>query len=203
MQRYYSNIYWHFTGSPQVDWHLVERPLDIVKLRPPLDDREAAQILLRILGTRKLIASCTELLYGEKETAPFCSVTDVPFKDLPGHSQYYGRVAIGFRAPVIHESFMPVMYISRSNREFAGRMAASADHFLMNFVKMTDYAVRDAESFYREREWRHLGDFRFGPGDVAAVIVPGDRIPEVRAELDRLGYAKDLSVLSWDFVENA
>lgn len=246
MQRYYSNIYWHFTGSPEIDWHKVTRPEDIVKFKEPLGDREAAGILTQILESHRLIASCTEQITEELQTLPFCSVTDIPLKDLISHSRYYGRVAIGFKAGSIHRSFVPVMYISRENRLFiekvfehphlrdlAGRKtepypkpadwadgvkswtapgpgpqawevdSSQIAGFLMNFVKVTGYATKESDSFYREREWRHLGDYVFQPADVAAILVPGGLINELKETMDRQGYTTDISILSWEFVENA
>ena len=43
--------------------------------------------------------------------------------------------------------------------------------FLMNFVKVTKFDVSPENTFYREREWRNIGDFSFAFDDVAAVVV--------------------------------
>lgn len=108
-----SNIYWHFTGSPEnVDWHSSSSPNKISK-DPKLDSR-AFDILKKIIETKKLIASATEQIFKGIETDKFCCVTDIPLKDLISHTKTYGKVAIGFSAKRIHTSlFNPVLYIPR------------------------------------------------------------------------------------------
>jgi len=50
---------------------------------------------------------------GELTTRKFCCVCDIPFKDLIGHAEYYGQVAIGFAARSIYRYFNPVLYLER------------------------------------------------------------------------------------------
>ena len=116
-QRYFSNIYWHFTGSPEgVDWSQAKCPKDITKQGPVLDNEKAAETLRLILDSSTLNATCTEKISETFETDKFCCVTDIPFKDLPSHSPYYGKVAIGFKAEVIHRHFFPVLYFTYQNK---------------------------------------------------------------------------------------
>ena len=83
-QRYYSNIYWHFTGSPKgVDWSVARCPKDIISQDPVFNDLEAAKTLNLILDSRTLKATCTEKISEKLETKKFCCVTDIPLKDLP------------------------------------------------------------------------------------------------------------------------
>lgn len=49
MQRYYSNIYWHFTGSPDVDWSAVTIPAEI-KGKAKLPE-ESKNTLLKIISS--------------------------------------------------------------------------------------------------------------------------------------------------------
>ena len=115
-QRYYSNIYWHFTGSPKgVDWSIARCPKDITSQSPVLDDLEAAETLNLILELCLLKATCTEKISEKQVTDKFCCVTDIPLKDLPSHSPYYGKVAIGLKANLIHSHFVPVLYIPEQN----------------------------------------------------------------------------------------
>jgi len=112
MQRYYSNLYWHFTGSPTgIDWHRVSKPADIIAQGEPKPAATAFDIAVKILDSGTLRGSCTERITDGLKTDRFCCVTDIPLKDLPSHAPYYGRVAIGFRAAAIHESFVPVLYV--------------------------------------------------------------------------------------------
>lgn len=75
--------------------------------------------------------------------------------------------------------------------------------FLMNFVKVTDFDTSPENTFYREREWRNIGDFSFTVEDVAAVVVPEAFIAEAREHLDNEGYPPSVSILAWEFIESA
>jgi hypothetical protein len=120
-----SKIYWHFTGSPEnIDWHSIISPNQINQ--PPKPDNIAFEILLKILDTKKLIASATEQIFKGINTDKFCCVTDIPLKDLKIHSNTYGKIAVGFSSKIIHNSFFnPVLYISRnsipSHRDASGK----------------------------------------------------------------------------------
>ena len=246
-QRYYSNIYWHFTGSPEdIDWHKVRCPADITKQGSALNSERAKDTLKAILSTKKLLGLCTERIVADLETAQFCCVTDIPLKDLPSHAPYYGKVAIGFKASAIHSSFLPVIYMPTESmpviemmipnhrlteiandfltylgsfsEQQAMKLLAQARHqqetvqkpdaeamkgFLMNFVKVTDFDTTPENTFYREREWRNIGDFCFTVNDVAALVMPESFLGEVRAHLSEEGYPSTVSTLAWEFIENA
>ena len=246
-QRYYSNIYWHFTGSPKgIDWRKVRCPADIVKQGPIQDPASAKDTLKLILTSGKLLGSCTEKIVDDLETAKFCCVTDIPLKDLPSHAPYYGKVAIGFKARAVHKAFLPVMYVptesmpviemlvpnrkleemaheflryqSSFQEQQAQRLMSQAAHnkevvlkpdaeamkgFLMNFVKVTDFDTLPENTFYREREWRSIEDFIFKIEDVAAVVVPESLIAETQAHLEEKGYPQSISIIAWEFIEDA
>lgn len=246
-QRYYSNIYWHFTGSPTgIDWREVRRPADITRQGHVLDPATAKDTLKLILASKKLLGRCTERVIANLETAKFCCVTDIPLKDLPSHAPYYGKVAIGFKASAVHKSFLPVMYVPRESmpvvemlvpdrklsemaydflkyqgsfqEQQAMKLMSQAAHnkelvrkpdaeamkgFLMNFVKVTDFDPAPENTFYREREWRNVGDFGFSVDDVAAVVVPELFIGEVRETFNQENYPPSISIVAWEFIEHA
>lgn len=248
-QRYYSNIYWHFTGSPQgIDWRQVRRPVDIEKQGPILDPAVATDTLKKILTSHQLHGTCIEKVVEGLETEKFCCVTDIPLKDLPSHAPYYGKVAIGFKPGAVHRAFLPVIYVPQQNMPFnemfvpnrqlmgmafdifkypgsfqeqqgmklLSQANAPANKevirkpdidamkgFLTNYVKVTDFATTPENTFYREREWRHIGNFDFSTEDVAALVVPESHMAEARAHLDKEGYPSSVSVLSWEFIEQA
>lgn len=248
-QRYFSNIYWHFTGSPkEIDWREVKKPADITKQGPTLDPVEAVEILGRILESHKLLASCTERVIEGVETDEFCCVTDIPLKDLASHSPYYGKVAIGFKAGSVHRDFIPVLYIPKEslptitqlvpNRKLAemahtalGQQTSFEDlqyqklmsqanapanrdevkepdaeaisGFFLNFVKMTDFDTLPENTFYREREWRKIGNFQFGHEDVSAIVVPEECMKEAKRLLASHGYPSCISVIAWEFITYA
>lgn len=236
MQRYYSGIYWHFTGSPDgIQWHLVRRPKHILQQGRPKPPDKAVRILKDILASRKLLATCKETVAGYLETEKFCCTCDIPLKDLPGHRPYYGDAAIGFRAEAIYDAcFNPVLYTNAANLiGVLGDLEADEDYALdenttfheddsletlllhlfgrvslklgplVPYLKITEFDTDEAETLYREREWRHLGDFEFLPDDVAAVLVPEAYISDLRKHLHEHGYGDCTLVLSWEFLEQA
>lgn len=111
-QRYYSQVYWHFTGGPRIPANLrVTRPREAVGAERPLKDpEEAFHIALRILKDRKLEARSKEY-WGEVTSDQFACVTDIPLKDLTSHASYYGQTAIGFHHEAIHREWSPVLYV--------------------------------------------------------------------------------------------
>ncbi len=250
MQRYFSNVYWHFVGSPRdIDWHQVAAPKDILALGKPRDEDECAGIVEAILGSATLRASCTERISDGITTDKFCCVTDIPLKDLPSHAQYYGTVAIGFNAAAIHAAFLPVLYIPTAQlpatqigvephrgmmqeaseadalgtgfyQGVAARLRLSAVKAgqpvygtdpslaqtpLRNYLKITDFSADPQNSFYREREWRHVGnDFSFAASDVAAVVAPQRVLPRLRDWLDmKRQFQQSLSLVAWELVLHA
>jgi hypothetical protein len=245
-QRYYSNIYWHFTGSPKgVDWSIARCPKDITSQGAILSDAEAAETLKLILKSKYLRATCTEKITEGMVTEKFCCVTDIPIKDLSSHAPYYGKVAIGFKAEVIHKNFVPVLYLPTQNlpaieelipnRELAKMasdllvstggwaekqgthlMAQAAINpesvqaidleairgFFTNYVKITDFDPDSVNTYYREREWRCIGNFNFDLLDVEAVVAPADQLESIRECLTGLN-ATQVNILSWEFIERA
>ena len=110
-QRYFSNIYWHFTGSPRnIDWGRCRRPKDILLQGKPRDPDEALDVLFAILKSKKLIAKSIEKISERLYTQSFCCVTDIPLMDIELHARYYGKVAMGFKCSSVHMSFNPVLY---------------------------------------------------------------------------------------------
>ncbi|MEI8598877.1 abortive infection system antitoxin AbiGi family protein [Vibrio sp. M60_M31a] len=252
MQRYYSNIYWHFTGSPKdVDWSKARKPLDILQQGSIRSAGESTEILKLIISSSMLKGTCAERISEKIYTNKFCCVTDIPLKDLTGHSIYYGRSAIGFRAESIHSCFLPVMYIPSNNlpmidslrrktyREKVDQLLLENDvqlfesekyefrirHILrkpelnqpiveskidngkienswfIDQVKITDFSVKESESYYREREWRHIGDFSFLKSDIQAVVVEQGYVEHMKEFL--INHGVSCPVLSWDFIERS
>lgn len=206
MQRYYSTIYWHFTGSPDIDWNNVKSPEDMLTQGKPKPDEQAVKILKEIICSKTLKATSIEKLTDSIWTEKFCCTTDIPFKDLLTHAQYYGKVAIGFKAEMIQKIFLPVFYVSTDNKSYSEEVLKTLDseQYIKNFIKMTDFtSENDGHTFYREREWRHIGDFNFNVEDVAALVVPNNSLLEMRKCLESNHFPEDISVLSWRLIEQA
>ncbi|GAA0483674.1 hypothetical protein GCM10008986_06000 [Salinibacillus aidingensis] len=227
--RFYSNIYWHFTGGPVSKdgsevWHHF-RCLREVKENTTLRHPERAMGNLKnILQSKVLQATTTEKVLEKVETDEFCCVCDIPLKDLVFHRQYYGDYAIGFNARKIHENFHPVLYFepyptkmlkmqpkqvqrevkekgTENQMDFLELLGINQNNPLVNFLKLTHFDSDYDDSFYGEREWRCLDDFSFTNEDVEAVIVPKDHVNEISEYLKGEGFL-NISVLSWDLIEN-
>ncbi len=200
MQRYYSRIYWHFTGSPKGATPGVLSPDELLKKSKPKSDKESVEILLAILDSKVLEATSEEEV-GDYRTNAFCSTTDIPFKDLVEHAVYYGKAAIGFKAEAIHEIFLPICYVS--DRHSLKKELLMEKHPLLDYIKLTDFHPEEGHTFYREREWRKVGDFHFKKEDVAAIVVPDNSVKQVHNFLADHRYPNDISVLSWRLIEEA
>ncbi|MFB4164299.1 abortive infection system antitoxin AbiGi family protein [Alteribacillus sp. JSM 102045] len=198
MQRYYSNIYWHFTGSPNgVDWKTIKRPKDL-KSYPPKTIEDSYKTLETILSSKTLIATTAEKVSSTEETAPFCCVCDIPLKDLDFHMEYYGKVAIGFNHKAIHGNFNPVLYIDPEHMPSIAHKNGNRD--LVNFIKHTNFGAERGESFYGEREWRYVGDYPFRESDVEVIIVPKNFKDNLIHFLQYHDY-KDTTVLTWELIQ--
>lgn len=260
-QRYFSDVFWHFPGSPAFpEGFWPKKPADIfVEGLAPKVPSEGVAIVEKIAASGKLLATCSDPITPRRSTNPFCCVTDIPIKDLPHHAEFYGKVAVGFRARAVHEGgFLPVQYVperflpfveelvpapldpdllrrmyefdelefgsgsatgnamqsillaAKSKADAEGTLEKRVDektlggNFLADYLKITDFSVDPADTFYAEREWRRVGDFVFEKEDVAAVAAPEEHLGVLREALfERLGYPATLSVVAWEFVEGA
>jgi hypothetical protein len=260
-QRYFSDVFWHFPGSPDFpEGFWPKKPQDIfAKGLAPKEPSEGVAIVEKIAESGRLLATCSDPITNNWSTNKFCCVTDIPMKDLPHHAAFYGKVAIGFRALAVHGGgFLPVQYVpeqflphleelvpapldpammktvyefdelewgsgsandramrgifnqARRKAEEEGTVEKRVDegaigaNSLADYLKITDFSVNPADTFYAEREWRRVGDFVFEKENVAAVAAPEEHLGAVREALfDRLGYPATLSVIAWEFVEGA
>ncbi|MBB6451954.1 DNA-directed RNA polymerase subunit N (RpoN/RPB10) [Salirhabdus euzebyi] len=218
--RFYSNVYWHFTGGPvskdgSIVWHHYRCLREVKKNSVLRDPKEAMENLKNIINTRVLKATTTEKILDKVETEKFCCVCDIPLKDLTFHRQYYGDYAVGFNSIKIHKNFHPVLYfeplptkIIKSNKllhsketEVLDMLGINNHNPLINFLKITHFDVDYDDTFYGEREWRCLNHFYFDKEDVEAVIVPKNEVNIINNYLNHMGY-NNISVLSWDLIEN-
>ena len=152
-QRYYSNVYWHFTGSPRnVNWGQCRRPSDILQQGKPRPAKEALQTLIAILASEHLKATCTEKLTERLQTDAFCCVTDIPLVDLQLHKRYYGDVALGFACSAIHRRFNPVLYFPNARFQRKPLSGDPSEGFVVD-----DYDDIDTQSYNVEE----LPDGRF------------------------------------------
>lgn len=222
----YSNIFWHFTGSPTIkDNANVYKPTDLIKgKRTPKSEVNSIKKLKKILKSKTLLATSREKIIANIVTEKFCCVCDLPFKDLLTHSKYYGKVAIAFSSNSIYRDFNPVLYLNDTKlkidekRNFDAK--GSAKNFIeklfgshlpkiqgsmgqfKDYIKITSFDEDVTQTFYREREWRCLYDYKFMPKDVCALIVPKKYIFEIQNFLKKHKY-KNISIISWEVVEKA
>jgi hypothetical protein len=236
MNSYYSNIYWHFTGSPEnSNWRMHKAPEDIIRDKQIKSDKKAWEIAIKIIESKTLLGSCEEMITDNLVTDKFCCLTDIPIQNLRDHCTYYGNVCIGFNCVKIHAQFNPVLYLKRSllpHSVKGGPLALglfaqavidpknllkasglinllsnsiSVDerqlnkHFI-NHLKLTNFSPDNGKSFYREREWRHIGNFTFEHADIACIIVPQVLLEPTYEWLKKLDIKK-ASVASWELLK--
>lgn len=127
---YYSNIYWHFTGSPRgIDWSKIFCPKDILAHGDTKSDEDSFSIARKILTTRNLLATCKETITRSISSEPFCCVTDIPVQNLKEHTAYYGKVSIGFEPYKIQKEFNPVFYVSKDKLKSRFDSMSEEDRF--------------------------------------------------------------------------
>jgi hypothetical protein len=181
---YNSNIYWHFTGSPEnVDWQTISMPKDIIYGREPKPTDLAWQILVKILASKKILATAQERLYGVRKTDNFCCVTDIPINHLHKHKAYYGDVAVGFKTKSIHTAFNPVLYIPHDG------VIESAIQVIEGYETWSSI---DLEAIGTDRETAIRSDFIPNPNE-DSFQVPFSRIllnPNTDLEKHLLNYLK-------------
>jgi hypothetical protein len=179
-QRYYSNVYWHFTGSPtDLSGHVLTKPADIHALGTLKTLDEATQVLLDILHTQKLRATSRESLSEDIHTDRFCCVTDIPLKDLPLHAINYGRVALGFRANVIHKQFAPVLYLSKDNLALKKKLIPNK--------AITQQAY---EHFYSNSDWTQTHGYQIKRFSDAELTEPAQNLDPILHENPFLNFIK-------------
>ncbi len=220
----YSNIFWHFTGAPKFKVEAkINKPGDMINsqyIKKEKTDKEALNILKKILVEKKLLATSIEEVIKDIESKSFCCVCDLPLHDLTTHSKYYGNVAIGFSSESIYKNFNPVFYINiekleilseicnkdnnifrnKSNRTSSTSKPKLSSVQFKNYIKITDFNEATNETFYREKEWRCLENYNFKYEDVSALIVPKKFISEIGDYLIKQNY-KNVSIISWEFIE--
>lgn len=90
--------------------------------------------------------------------------------------------------------------------ERATRMLFS---LLIDSVKFTEFSSVPGESFYQEREWRHIGNWKFDAEDVEIFVVPEGQdahgqsyVRQAKQFLAAQGM-DHVSVIAWDTLERA
>ncbi|MFW6008996.1 MAG: abortive infection system antitoxin AbiGi family protein [archaeon] len=222
----YSNIFWHFTGAPKFkEKAKINKPGDMINsefIKKEKTNEEAFNILKKILGDKKLLATSVEEVIEDIEAKSFCCVCDLPLQDLTTHSKYYGNVAIGFSSDSIYKNFNPVFYINiekleilseicnknnnifkdKSNRTSSISKPNLSSLKFKNYIKITNFNEATNETFYREKEWRCLENYNFKPVDVSALIVPKIFVSEIENYLIKKDY-KNVSIISWEFIKKS
>jgi hypothetical protein len=179
-QRYYSNIYWHFTGSPtDLAGQVLTKPADIHRFGTLKSIDESTEVLLDILRTRKLMATSRESLSEDIQTDLFCCVTDIPLKDLPLHAVNYGQVALGFRAQVIQKQFLPVLYLSKDNLAMKKML-----------IPNRGTAQEAYEHFYANGDWAKAQGYQIQRASQAELAQPAQSVDPILHENPFLNFIK-------------
>lgn len=226
LQRYSSEILWHFVGRKDRD-----------------NPQKCYDILLAILrdGNLKLSSTSEPFTYhkhcGGKEELygyPVCCLADIPLKDLLLHSMRYGEFAIGFhRDSAIRNNFIPVLYVPQKSgiidyflklrgelelfvQGISPDMADKFKEFLSMLGSVTkpcnlqedvddnpELDELQMNNFYYEREWRSIYNWKFKPEDVAMIIVHNSQmIEQLHEQIDHsnLVVQKTVPILSFDMI---
>ena len=225
----YSTIFWHFTGAPKFKEGVkIDKPGDMRdpdKIKRRKSNIEAVNILKKILDDKTLLATSKEEIIKDIRTKTFGCVCDLPLKDLLIHSKYYGKVAIGFSSRLIYKQFNPVLYINIEKLDLVSKICYQkscsfenkfndfnddnnsinpklSSGQLKNYVKITNFNESSNETFYREKEWRCLENFKFETRDVSAIIIPKKFIFEMENYLNSNDY-KNVSIISWEIIKKS
>jgi len=197
LQRFSSQVLWHFTGYN----------------KPP---ENAYEILCSIVSEQTIKLSehaSTIKMPSDKNRVGFrCScMCDIPFKDLWIHTNRYGLFGISFykTSAILSGHFNPVLYmhkdhflfqhaeklideiekltvpheeLSKTMQEFLlllGTQVKSGD--LLSKIHI-DTSIDDEQknNFYYEREWRSAYEWHFKPEHVAAIMMPQNYIKEFK-----------------------
>ncbi|ACL69591.1 abortive infection system antitoxin AbiGi family protein [Halothermothrix orenii] len=210
---YYSNVYWHFTGSPRnIDWSKVKNPSDILLNDSPKTEEESLSVLREILNTKMLKATTREKITDNLYTRKYCSVCDIPLKDLYYHSEYYGKVAIGFKGKAVQKKFNPVLYLDYKKLKqlrnylkdlnYTKLQTGSALSFdlLKDYIKITSFDKNPNKTFYKEREWRCIGNFLFKMAEISAIIVGKESVSKARKYLNENKYGDSIPIITWELI---
>ncbi len=113
LQRFTSEILWHFYGRGKPPEERYNTLLSILRTGLRCGPEPAPFIWLAHDAKTKSLNPV------KLESLPYCSIADIPLKDLPVHAERYGQYAIGFhRESVIRHGFVPVMYVNQMAPEF-------------------------------------------------------------------------------------
>ena len=74
------------------------------------------------------------------------------------------------------------------------------DPYFFNHLKLTYFSEYPNESFYQEREWRKIGDFKFEEKDIEAIIAPKECTQEIIKFLKDYKFYNP-SIISWDLID--
>jgi len=94
-------------------------------------------------------------------------------------------------------------YIHALNKIYVGETAFDESKLpidLINYMKITSFSPEKGKSFYREREWRKIGDFGFNYTDIAAIIVPKKYVSKANDFLSIMNYP-EINILSWELLK--
>lgn len=74
------------------------------------------------------------------------------------------------------------------------------DRYFSDHLKITDFSPRIGDSFYQEREWRHIGEFHFSGSDVEAVVVPKKHKKRTQDFIFDSADFRHISIMTWEFL---
>jgi len=203
LQRFSTNVLWHFTGYNKSEDESLTRLKNIISEKKLKVGKYHAEVLLR---------------GGIKRWGHPCScMCDIPFKDLRIHTSRYGKygVALDKIKAIKDGKFNPVLYIHKDHIffeyaenellpyidlltgvEVAGEKLSEFLFLLGTYMKRSDLTaplsignpiVDDLQNnnFYYEREWRSAYDWDFEKDDIEAIMVQRKNIKDIKDFLEK------------------
>ncbi len=209
LQRFTSEVLWHFVGRGKTDDERYQTLLSILRTGLKIG-RESSTVVYYAPKTDGKNLDKVEL-----DAYPVSCLADIPLKDLPIHEQRYGQYAIGFhKTSAVNFGFMPVLYAHQFSQGFRRFMTLLEEigvflektdaevskkydelRYLLGSITKTGWLSiaphldekvdkEQLQNYYYEREWRSLHDWGFQPVDVAAIIVPDNRLESLLKDLE-------------------
>jgi len=224
LQRFSSEILWHFPGRGKKDEETFEILFSILKEGLQIGNKNE-----KVIVTDPSIKA-QKTFYGY----PVCCLADIPLKDLHLHAWRYGNYAIGFhKESASKKGFNPVLYLNQSSILFFRLLNAiekiqnsleegsslSKDFEEISYIfwshvksgilwgnleKNDIFDERQLNNFYYEREWRSTFNWEFTHQDVAIIIVPNTKLSQtverIRENKENLRVNKVIPIIPFDMI---
>ena len=137
------------------------------------------------------------VLYINKNKIPNI-VKDEPFEEIITPNSYYKSDETSFTIPINEIENAESPSILNSMKSFVDTRSSK---YWLNFIKVTKFSDNPKKSFYREREWRHIGNIIFTNEDVEAIIIPKEYLSSIYKYINRSFIP--INIITWEMLKKA